>query len=285
MVIGSIIEVTIDGFARGLLFAILGVGITLVFGLGGILNIAIGVFAIIAVIATVVILGTTSNVLVAIVLGIGFVGLLGLGVDRTLLSQVYRSEGEERILLGIFVTLGLAIFLEGILYVYYPLSYSLSHGVPSLGILGISIRGSTQVTIITATIILGLLFIFLQQTYLGKATRTVFQDEMGAELSGIEPRRIRSLIFVLSTVIAGIAGVLYSFSRQVTVGTGFELTIFALLVAIVGGVRSLRGTALAGIFLGLVVTFANWLIGAYVAKVVLFVVAILVLTIKPEDMT
>lgn len=285
MVVGPLIEVTIDGIARGLLFAILGVGITLVFGLGGILNIAIGIFAIIAAIAAVVALGAASNVVAASITGVVLVGFLGLAVDRTVLSQVYRSEGEERILLGIFVTLGLAIFLEGVLYVYYPLSYSLPLGVPSLDVLGISIRGSTQVTIVASIIILTLLFVFLRRTYLGKATRTVFQDEMGAELSGIEPRRIRSLIFVLSTVIVGIAGILYSFSRQVTVGVGFELTIFALIVAIVGGVRSLRGTAVAGVFLGLVVTYANWLIGAYVAKVILFVVAIIVLIIKPEEMT
>ena len=283
MVTGTLVELAIDGLARGLLFALLGVSITLVFGLGNVLNIALGVFAVLAVIASVELTALVPNVAAGAVGGLVLVGALGLAVDRTLLSSVYRSEGDERIVLGIFVTLGLAIFLEGLLFVFFPLSYTVPHGVEALTLGGLRVRGSTLLVLAVASSVLVGLFLFLDRTYFGTATRTVFQDETGALLCGIDPRRVRTVIFVLSVVVAGIAGILRGLESELSAAAAFELTVFAIIVSIVGGVRNVRGTVAAGVLLGLVITFGNYLIGAYVSKVILFGVAVAVLVARPEE--
>jgi branched-chain amino acid transport system permease protein len=283
MVTGTLVELAIDGLARGLIFALLGVSITLVFGLGNVLNIALGVFAVFAVIASVKLTALVPNVAAGAVGGLVLVGALGLAVDRTLLSSVYRSEGDERIVLGIFVTLGLAIFLEGLLFVFFPLSYTVPHGVEALTLGGLRVRGSTLVVLAVASSVLVGLSLFLDRTYFGTATRTVFQDETGALLCGIDPRRVRTVIFVLSVVIAGIAGILRGLGSELSAAAAFELTVFAIIVSIVGGVRNVRGTVAAGVLLGLVITFGNYLIGAYVSKVILFGVAVAVLVARPEE--
>jgi branched-chain amino acid transport system permease protein len=283
MVTGTLVELAIDGLARGLIFALLGVSITLVFGLGNVLNIALGVFAVLAVIASVKLTALVPNVAAGAVGGLVLVGALGLAVDRTLLSSVYRSEGDERIVLGIFVTLGLAIFLEGLLFVFFPLSYTVPHGVEALTLGGLRVRGSTLVVLAVASSVLVGLSLFLDRTYFGTATRTVFQDETGALLCGIDPRRVRTVIFVLSVVIAGIAGILRGLKSELSAAAAFELTVFAIIVSIVGGVRNVRGTVAAGVLLGLVITFGNYLIGAYVSKVILFGVAVAVLVARPEE--
>ena len=283
MVTGTLVELAIDGLARGLIFALLGVSITLVFGLGNVLNIALGVFAVLAVIASVKLTALVPNVAAGAVGGLVLVGALGLAVDRTLLSSVYRSEGDERIVLGIFVTLGLAIFLEGLLFVFFPLSYTVPHGVEALTLGGLRVRGSTLVVLAVASSVLVGLSLFLDRTYFGTATRTVFQDETGALLCGIDPRRVRTVIFVLSVVIAGIAGILRGLKSELSAAAAFELTVFAIIVSIVGGVRNVRGTVVAGVLLGLVITFGNYLIGAYVSKVILFGVAVAVLVARPEE--
>jgi branched-chain amino acid transport system permease protein len=285
MALGTIVELAIDGVARGLLFALLGASITLVFGLGNVLNISLGVFAVVAVIASTEVasavpVGGSAG---GAVVGLAVVAALGLAVDRTLLSSVYRSEGDERIVLGIFVTLGLALFLEGLLFVYYPLSYALPHSVAALEVAGIRVRGSRLIVLGAASLVLAGLFLFLDRTYFGKATRTVFQDETGALLCGIDPRRIRTLVFVLSVVLAGVAGILRSLQSEVSAAAAFELTVFAIIVSIVGGVRNVRGTVAAGVLLGLVITFANFYIGAYVSRVLLFAVAVGVLILRPEE--
>ncbi|WP_436348331.1 branched-chain amino acid ABC transporter permease [Natronorubrum sp. FCH18a] len=276
-------ELLIDGIAQGVVLALLGIGITIVFGLGGVLNLAIGVFAVLAVITAVAILGIVPSTPVALVAGIAIAAAVGLAIDKSALSLVYKSEGEERILLGIFVTLGIAIFLDGLLVNYYPSSYSLSSGVPSMTIMGVQIRGSSIAVIAITLVIFSILYYFFSRTYLGTATRTVMQDETGAILCGISPRRMRTFVFVLSAVIAGIAGILYSFSATVSVADGFELTILALIVSIVGGVTSIVGAVFAGIAIGVIVTFTSAYIGAYVAEVVLFAIAIIVLIARPEE--
>jgi len=138
-------------------------------------------------------------------------------------------------------------------------------------------------TVGVAAPLLAGLFAFLDRTYLGTATRTVVHDERGALLCGIDPRRIRTLVFVTSVVLAGVAGLLRSATAELTVAAGFELTVFAVIVAIVGGVRDLRGTVAAGLGLGLVITYADFLVGAYLANVLLFGAAVAVLIARPEE--
>lgn len=279
----QVMELLIDGISRGLVFALLGVGITIVFGLGGVLNLALGVFSVIAIILGMELLGLTGSLFVAIPVAVLAVALLGLAVDRSLLSLVYRSEGDERILLGIFTTLGLATFLDGLLFITYPSSYSLSSGISSISLAGVQIRGSSIAVIAIAVVVFAILYYFFSRTYLGGAMRTVLQDETGAILCGISPRRMRTYVFLLSTAIAGIAGILYSFTFEVSVATGFELTIYAILVSIVGGVTSILGAAVAGLLLGIVVTFTSAFVGAYISEIVLFGVAIAVLIARPEQ--
>lgn len=288
--------VAIDGLAFGVFLALLGVGITLVFGLGEVLNLAIGTFAVIGVLVTAWVVRGSPGTWLGATAGVLVVAALGLLVDRTLLSSVYRSTGEQRILLGIFVTLGLTVFLDGFLINGYDLSaiadwlvipafpgsYTVPIDMPTITVAGTIIRGSSVVVIVVGTVVLAVLFAFLRLTFLGKATRTVFQDEQGAQLVGVNPRRIRSLIFVLSVTVAGIAGIVWAFGHTVSVSSGFQYTTFALIVSIVGGVRSLTGAIVAGVVLGMINQFANFFIGSYVATLILFGSAIVFLLAKPE---
>lgn len=286
MVSDSVVQLTelfVEGIAQGAVLALLGLGITVVFGLGGVLNLAIGAFAVLGVLVAVELTGIIGNTAIAAILSIAIVGLVGLIIDRSLLSSVYKSEGEERTLLGIFVTLGLAILLDGLLTVYYPSSYVLSSGISSVSILGIHIRGSSIVIITVAIVVFLLLYYLFRNTYLGLAARTVMQDESGAILCGIDPRNMRTIVFVGGTAIAGLAGILYSVSSSVQVATAFELTIQALIVSIVGGITSILGAVMAGLALGVVVTYVSAYIGTYIAEVTLFAVAIIMLLVQKEE--
>ena len=283
--VSTLAAITIDGLAFGASLALLGVGITLVYGLGEVLNLAIGAFAVIAAIAASLLVSDGVALPVAVVAGLGLVGVFGLVIDRTLLSLVYRSEGEERILLGIFTTLGLAVMLEGVLVNFVSSRYSLPLNVAPIDVGTTVVTGTSVVSIVVAAVVLLVLFAFLNRTFLGKATRTIFQDERGAQLVGIDPRKIRTLVFVLSVLVAGLAGLLIAARSNIGVGNAFEFTTFALIVSIVGGVRSLVGAVVAGVLLGLVNTLAGFFIGSYVATIILFGAAIVFLLIRPEVMS
>ncbi len=280
--LSTLVAVGIDGLAFGAFLALLGVAITLVFGLGEVLNLAIGVFSVLAVMLATLVIDAGFSLLVAGLLSVVAVGVFGLLVDQTLLSLVYRSEGEERILLGIFTTLGLAVMLDGIMILRFPGSYTLPLDIEGIQFADTVITGSSVVIVVIVAIVIAILFAFLRGTYIGKATRTVFQDERGAHLVGVNPRRIRTIIFVLSVVVAAIGGLVFAFGRNVSVSSGFTFTVFALIVSIVGGVRSLTGAVIAGVLLGLVNTYANFFVGSYIAASILFLTAIAVLLIEPE---
>jgi len=293
--LSTLFAIAVDGLAFGVFLSLLGVGITLVFGLGEVLNLSIGVFSVVAVlVASTFVSG--SNLVVAVVAGIVLTAVLGLVVDRTLLDPVYRSVGEQRILLGIFTTLGLTVFLDGFLIngldlssvagwlviPAFPGSYRIPLNAPNVPFAGTVILGSSLVVIGVGALVLAVLFLFLDRTFIGKAARTVFQDEVGAQLVGVNPRRIRTLIFVLSVTVAGFAGLLWAMGHNIAVSDGFVYTTFALIVSIVGGVRNLVGAVVAGVLLGFVNQFASFFVGSYIASVILFSAAIVFLLAKPE---
>ena len=280
-----VIELFIQGLGKGAVLAMLGLSITLVFGLGGVLNLAIGSFAVVAVIVGVQIYGFVPSLAVASGISILAVSALALAIDKSALEIVYRSPGNLIVIRGIFVTLGLALIIDGLLFVYYPLSYSLSAGVGSIAPGGVRILGSSMAIIAISSVVFAGLYFFFDRTKYGLAMRTVMQDETGAKFVGINPRNMRTYVFLMSAAIAAIAGVLWSFSFEVTPATGFQLTIYAIIVSIVGGVTSIPGAVLAGLFLGLLSTFAAAYIGAYVAELVLFAVVILILIYRPEKLT
>ncbi|AUV83256.1 branched-chain amino acid ABC transporter permease [Salinigranum rubrum] len=280
--VSTLLGVAVDGLAFGVFLALLGVGITLVFGLGEVLNLAIGAFAVLTVLVATVVVNAGQGLVVAAVVALVAVTAFGLVVDRTLLSLVYRSEGEERILLGIFTTLGLTVLLDGVLINFFPSRYTLPLDVGTVSLGGAVLTGSSLAVITIGVVVLGALFAFLRGTFLGKATRTVFQDERGARLVGVNPRKIRTLIFVLSAAVAGLGGLVFAVGSAVSVASGFQFTTFALIISIVGGVRSLVGAITAGVLLGLVNQFANFFVGSYIATIILFTAAIVVLLVRPE---
>lgn len=281
--VGLVVELLVDGISSGLILALLGLGITLVFGLGGILNLSIGVYSVMGILIAIQIYDVVHNSIVAMVGAMIVLGAFGLAVDRTLLPLVYRSEGEQRMLIGIFATLGLAIFLEGALVIRFSDLYSVHASMGPTIIGPVLIRGSSLLVIAIALVLFGLLYLFFDRTYIGQATRTVMDDEVGAQLVGIDTRRMRTLVFVLSAMIAAAAGVMYSFSGEVNIAESFRLTINAVIVSVIGGVTSITGAVVAGLILGIVTTFAAAFVGAYLAAVSLFAAAIVVLLLKPEQ--
>ncbi len=274
-----------DGIVQGLQLSLLAVGITLIYGLGGVLNLSHGQFAVVGGVGAAVLLGLGVNPFVAALGGIAGAGLLGFVVDRTLLTQAYRYRGEERLLLSLILTLGLSFLIDG--YVNYQLpEFSLTFrlSVPMVEVGGIPMRTASLAAAAIAVVTFGGLFVFLRFTLVGKTIRSIIENEVGAELCGIDISRIRSAIVVLASMMAGLAGVTQGLSSTLGTEMGTDFMILGLLVAIVGGVRSINGALAAGIMLGVVNAFASRYIGAYVAYIILLSVAMATILVRPRGL-
>ena len=277
--------VLLDGVVLGLQFGILGVGLTLVFGLGGVLNLAHGQMAVVAAIIISRLIESGTSTAVAISIGIACVTVLGLFLDVTLMQPVYRQTGESRVLLGLLLMLGVGFIIDGILEWKYPIqALTLRVSGSPIPILGVNMRRGSLIASGIIVAVGALLILFFKFTTFGRATRSVIQDEEGARLCGVNPAMVRTVIFGVSGLLAGVVAVTRAMSTPVTSTAGVDLTIFALIVAVVGGLGSVSGSFLAGLLLGIINTASAKYIGTYITTIVLLMTAGVTIVVRPSGL-
>jgi branched-chain amino acid transport system permease protein len=277
--------VVLDGIVLGLAFGLLGVGMTLVYGLAGVLNLAYGQIVVLAAIVVSLLIDDGVATLPAAVVGVLAAAAVAVLLDLTLMRPVYRQRGEDRTLMGLLLTLGVAFVIGGLLNWRYPLGalYINITGDP-ISIVGVAMSaGSIWASLITLAAA-AVLLLFFGASMFGRGVRSVIQDETGARLVGINPSRVRTVIFALSGALGGLVAVTHSMTAPLTVGEGFELTIFALIVAVVGGLGSVAGAFLAGVLLGIVNTLSAYYIGQYITTIILLGAAALTILVRPRGL-
>jgi branched-chain amino acid transport system permease protein len=275
----------LDGIVLGLQFGLLAAGLTLVYGLGGVLNLAYGQMAVVSAMVTALALDADVPVLPAIGLGLLAGALLGLILDRTILRAVYRLHDEARVLLSLLLTLGVSFIIDGFLIWRYPLkALNLHISGGAIDILGVPMRRGSLVASAITLVTFAALFIFLRRTSLGRAVRSVIEDERGARLIGIYPDRMLRLILILSGGLAGLVAITRSMVTPVDTTSGLSITVFALIVTVVGGLGNVVGALLAGIILGIINVVAADLIGSYISLIILLGAAAVTILIRPAGL-
>jgi branched-chain amino acid transport system permease protein len=275
--------VILDGIVLGLGLGLLGVGLTLVYGLAGVLNLAYGEIAVLAAIVVSQLSGVPT--VLEAVIGVLTGAAAGVLLDLTLMQPVYRQSGGHRVLLGLLLTLGLAFVIEGVLTWRDPLgALSININGKPIGILGVPLAvGSVWASVIALGVAAGLLVFFALTTF-GRAVRSVIQDELGAQLIGISPALVRTVIFGLSGGLAGLVAVTQAMTAPLAVTAGFNLTVLALIVTVVGGLGSVGGAFIAGVLLGIVDTVSAHYIGSYITDIVLLGAAVLTILVRPQGL-
>ena len=277
--------VIFDGIVLGLAFGLLGVGMTLVYGLGGVLNLAYGQFTVLGAIVVSLLMDDGYPTALAATLGVLTVTAATVLLDLTLMQPVYRESGEHRTLLGLLLTLGAAFVIGGLLSWQYPTGalYINVSGEP-IAIFGVPMTAGSVWASVVALGVGGALLLFFGATTFGRGVRSVIQNEVGARLVGINPALVRTVIFALSGSLAGIVAITRGMTAPLTVNAGFELTTFALIVTVVGGLGSVAGAFLAGVLLGIVDTVSAHYIGTYITAIILLGAAALTILVRPRGL-
>jgi branched-chain amino acid transport system permease protein len=274
--------VLLDGVAFGLQLALLAVGLTMIHGLGGVLNLAHGQFAATTAVIGARLIGGGLPVVPAVTAAVATAGLLAVVLDATLMRPVYRLHGEDRVLSSLLVTLGLAFVIDGLLIRFAPFALlNLSVPGPAVGVVGVPMRrGAVAAALLAAVVLLGLV-VALRGSRWGRAVRAVIQDDEGARLCGIDPTRIRRSVFALGGVLAGLVAVTQGLTAPIGATSGRDLTVLALIVTVVGGLGRVSGALIAGVLLGVVHAIASYTLGAFTTVVLLLLVAIAVILVRP----
>ncbi len=242
----------IQGVLLGGLYAMFAVGLSLIFGVMRLVNIAHGDLIVLAAyIAVVVTQATGLNPLTALAIVIPVMGLIGYGLQRGLLN---RTLGED-LLPPLLVTFGLSIIIQNSLLEYFTAdSRKLQAGAIEIDSInlgwGLAIGTLPLIQFLVAVaVIAGLQWLFYR-TALGRAFRATSDDSAVAQLMGLDNRHVYGLAMALSLAVVAIAGVFLAVRANFDPAIGPARLIFGFEAVIIGGLGSIWGTLAGGIVLG-----------------------------------
>ncbi|MBI3988849.1 MAG: branched-chain amino acid ABC transporter permease [candidate division NC10 bacterium] len=280
----TILQVAISGLLVGGIYALISIGLTLIFGVTRIINFAHGELLMLAMYTTFWLFQLFSlDPYVALFFVTPLLFLVGLIIHWMVIQPILGAPP----LMQIFATVGLSVALQNGALLLWKADYrtirtAYSTAVVEVG--GLFISVPRLVAFLVAMAMAVALFLFLKKTPLGKAIRATAQDRRAAMLMGVDVRRIYLLSFGIGTACVGVAGALlmpvyYTFP---TVGTYFVLTAF--VVVVLGGMGDMMGAFLGGLIIGLVEAFSGFLIATALKEAVYFTLFILVLLLKPSGL-
>ena len=274
----------VNGLMIGGIYALMGIGLTLIFGVMNVVNFAHGEFYMLGafVVYTVFTLAGVPYPIALIAAAI-LVGLLGVFVERFLLRPIRHQPVEVPML----ATIGLSIFLANMaLIIWNPTRKDIGQAFPLVGIeFGPLIVTPARLSVLVASllIIVGSHWL-LRRTKLGRAIRATFQDSQTAALMGVNVDFIHMLTFGLGAAIAALAGGLLGPIFQVFPSMGAIVSAKSFAVVIAGGLGSFPGAILAGLLLGIVESLGAGYISSGYRDAIAFILIIVVLIFKPTGL-
>jgi branched-chain amino acid transport system permease protein len=297
----QILQTIIIGVANGLIFALVALGYTLVYGIIELINFAhgevfmLGSFIALVLISTVfVVTAETPLLLMAgqILLVIGIVMLATATINFSIERVAYRPLRNAPKLAPLISAIGMSFVLQNVaLLIFGPANDSVNAVLPSVNIL--SAVGINSVTIsaeqvfvalVTIPLLIALLW-FVNNTRQGRAMRATAQDPDTAGLMGVNVDRTIAITFLIAGALAGAAGVVQILYNNTTVwNLGFRFGLNAFTSAVLGGIGNLKGAVLGAMVLGLINAFSDRYLAANWTNAIVFAVLIGILVFRPTGL-
>lgn len=256
----------VNGLTLGMIYGLIAVGYTMVYGIIGMINFAHGdVFMIGAFIGIIVltalsgVIGVPMGLLVALIVSAALCGVYGFAIERV----AYRPLRGSFRLAPLISAIGMSILLEN----YVQTSQgALERAIPNLITGGFTLMNENgfavqlswmQIAIFVVTLVALAIFTYVvTKTPLGRAMRAVEQDAVMAALLGIDTNRTISITFIIGSALAAVAGIMFLlYYGVIDFYIGFNAGIKAFTAAVLGGIGSLPGAVLGGLLIGLIEAF------------------------------
>ncbi len=273
---------TLNSLQYGLLLFLVASGLTLVFGIMGIINLAHGSFYMIGAYLAFVLTSATGSLMMAIVLGIPLALAFGAFLEWALFSHLYKRDHLEQVLL----TYGLILIFEELRSLLVGDDV---HGVAIPAFLDASIQLTEimsypvyRLAISAVCIVLAVaLYFLIQRTRLGMMIRAGNDDRTMVESLGINIDMVFRIVFALGVALAALAGMLASPISSVFPNMGSHVLIISFVIVVIGGIGSVWGALVAALIVGFADTFGKVLIPE-LSGIVVYVVMAVVLLWRPE---
>jgi len=275
-------QALIDGILLGGVYAVIALGLSLVYGVVGIVNFAHGAFLMLGMyVSWFAWRHLGLDPLAGSVLSFGAVFVLGYLVQRALINRVLAAPPAAQI----FLTVGLLIAMEnGALLLFGSdfRSVSVPYQLQGYQIGGIFLSAPYLYAFISAIALGGVLELYLARSWTGRAIRAVAQDPMAATLAGVDIRRTYARAFGLGVALTAFGGgiILPYITVSPTIGGQYVVLMFTAVV--LGGLGSVRGALVGGLAVGIIQSLSALLFSIQLENLCLFVIFITVLSLRPQ---
>lgn len=282
----QLLQALINGVMLGGFYAIMVLGFSVVWGVMGVINLAHGELVMVGAYLTWLLntqYGWEPFTALLVVMPVMFV--VGFILQHLLINRVI----ERPHLISLLVTFGLSILIANTFKLWFTATPRIVNtefgGFWRLG--NITVPVTKTFVMIAALLMMGLFYLFLKSTRLGKAIRAAAQNREAARIVGIEIGRVYAITFALALALTGAAGALISPTQAIFPFMGPPLTLKAFAITALAGLGNVPGALMAGIVLGLIeVTIATYIpgVGTNLGIVSSFVILVLVLVTRPQGL-
>ena len=279
------IQCIVTGILLGGLYSMIGIGMSLVFGIMGLTNLAHGDLMILGTyISLVMTRALGCNLIVSVIVSVVVMCVLGFVIQQFLVNKV-MDKGEAPALL---VTFGLSIFLSNLmLKIFSADNQSINNSLSSKNVVTtdvLSISASYLTSFIIACVIIIGLSLVMQETNFGRAIRATSDDTTAAELMGVNTKLAYAAAMVICMGITAVAGTLVGSTFVFYPSSGTQYLIIAFGVVVIGGMGSLFGTLIGGIVLGVAQIVGGYIFGSGVQMLIAYIVLLVILALRPNGL-
>lgn len=270
-----------NGIATGLLYALMGVGLTLVLGVLNIPNFAHGVLFAFGAYLLVSLLALVGNFWIGLVIAPFGVVLLGLAIETFGVRRLYQAHHDYQLLFLFAVAL---ILQETIILIWGPIGSSVLVPETFRGAvnLGIAVYPKYRLVVMAVAIVIIIaLWLFMSRTNIGAIVRAGIENREMVEVLGIDIKKVFTFTFALGAWLAGVAGGLAAPIMGLNPSMGFDILPITFVVVVIAGLGSIMGAILAGVLIGIAQSLTT-IVFPEAAQVVIYLIMGLTILVRPQ---
>lgn len=276
-----VLQYLVNGILLGGVYALLGVGMTMMFGIVKLTNLAHGEFVIIgSFLSTVIAQAIGCDPILTLIVTIPLMFVIGMILQSGLINRVMLIGSEPALL----VTFGLSIALADAMLLVFSADAqraNVSYNTASLKIAeGLSISVLDLVVFAIGLVTIIILSFFLKKTYMGRSIRATSDDTQAASLMGVNVKRTYGIAMGIAMATAAIAGMCVAMKWVFYASSGADYLLTAFGVVVIGGMGSIPGTLVAGVILGL----AQVIGGANYGQLISYIIMVIFLVVRPQGL-
>lgn len=277
----QLVQSLADGLVLASLYAIVALGLTLTFGVLGVVNFSHGQLITLSAYLGFALIDHSAGFWVALVVVIAAMFVLGAAMERLTFAPVNGVPIN-----GLIVSIGWIAIVSALIDLIWGPDQRVINSVFSGSIKGpdFALSANDVLVVAAALCVMGALTFVLRRTGLGRAMRATAQNEEAAALIGVRTRRIRAIAFGIGSGLAGVAGVLLANLFPVAQGLGDSYMVYAFVALVIGGAGSAVGAVLGSLVVGLAISLSQTFGSTVIAQTAPFLALIVVLLIWPAGL-